>query len=101
MSEPNQLTNEWIVTGLHPIQWDDEHYSQCKMGHAHGTPSNSGRRAISEIDLHSRALSRSDQASRSNHHMIDNHINDNMDDHCPQSIRELEEAANATIERLN
>ena len=79
-----------MVTGLHPTPWVEEHYGQREMQCAQGTASTSGWRAIAEIDLHSRALSRSDRASdrvsRLNHNTINNHINDNAEDHCSQSI---------------
>src|ERR1700722_6527633 len=63
VSEPNQLIEERMVTGLLPTPWVEEQYGQHEMRRAQGAPSASGRRAISKTDLCSKALSRSDRAS--------------------------------------
>ena len=34
VSEPNQLNEERMVTGLHPTPWVEAHYSQHKTQHA-------------------------------------------------------------------
>src|ERR1700720_2646201 len=63
VSEPNQLIEERMVMGLLPTSCVEEQYSQCETRCTQGAPSASGRRAISETDLRSKALPRSDQVS--------------------------------------
>src|ERR1700720_3470059 len=60
VSEPNQLIEERMVTRLLSTPWVEEQYGQHETQHAQGVSSASGWRAISEMDLHSKALSRSD-----------------------------------------
>src|SRR6202035_5786781 len=60
VTEPNQLVEERMVMGLLPTPWMEEQSSQRKRRRAQGTPSASGQRAISETDLHSKALPGSD-----------------------------------------
>src|SRR6202040_3831741 len=60
VTEPNQLSEERMVMGLLPTPWMEEESSQCETRHTQGTPSVSGWGAISETDLHSKALPRSD-----------------------------------------
>ena len=60
VSEPNQLNEERRVMGSLPIPWVEEQYGQREMRRAQSAPSASGQRAISEADLRSRALPRSD-----------------------------------------
>ena len=76
--------------GLLPTPWVEEQYSQCKTQRAQGAPSTSGWRAISETELHSKVLSRSDRVSdrvsRLNYSTIDNCIDDDTDDRCSRSI---------------
>src|SRR6202040_2352341 len=60
VTEPNQLSEERMVMGLLPTPWMEEESSQRKTRHTQGAPSVSGWRAISETDLHSKALPRSD-----------------------------------------
>ena len=105
MTEPNQLSEERMVMGLLPTPWMEEESSQCETRHAQGAPSVSGRREISETDLCSKALPRSDRASdrasRSNYNTIKDRIEDDTDDRHSQSIRELEEEAQSAMEWLN
>src|SRR6202041_3086732 len=105
VSEPNQLIEERMVMGLHPTPWVEEQNSQCETRRAQRAPSASGRRAISETDLRSKVLPRSDRASdrasRSNYNTIDDHIEDDTDDRHSQSIRELEEEAQSAMEQLS
>src|ERR1700722_13810136 len=56
VTEPNQLRVERMVMGLLPTPWMEELNSQHKMQCSQGAPSVSGRRAISETDLRSKAL---------------------------------------------
>src|SRR3984957_5169805 len=74
VSEPNQLSEERMVMGLLPTPWMEEESSQCETQRSQGAPSASGRREISETDLCSKALPRSDRASdrasRSNYNTI-------------------------------
>src|ERR1700720_1017888 len=48
ISEPNQLIEERMVTGLIPTPWVEKQYSQCETRRAQGAPSASGQRVISE-----------------------------------------------------
>src|ERR1700722_14500033 len=84
VSEPNQLSEERMVMELLPTPWMEDQSSQREMRHAQGAPSASGWRAISETDLRSKALPRSDRvpdrASRSNYNTIEDCIEDNTDD---------------------
>src|ERR1700720_1112593 len=93
VNEPNQLIEERMVMGLPPPPWVEEQHSQHEARHAQGTPSVSGWRVISETVPHSRALPRSDQvsarASRSNYNTIKDCVEDDINDRCSQSIREL------------
>src|SRR6202040_2381088 len=82
VSEPNQLIEERMVTGLLPTPWVEEQYGQCETQRAQGAPSASGWRAISETDLRSKALSRSDRApdrgTGSNYKTLENRVEDHM-----------------------
>src|ERR1700720_640860 len=60
VSEPNQHSEERMVMGLLPTPWMEDLSSQHETQQAQGTPSASGWRAISETDLHSKALLRLD-----------------------------------------
>ena len=90
VNEPNQLIEERMVMGLPPTPWVQEQHSQHEVRRAQGAPSVSGQRVISETDLHSRALPRSDRASdrasRSNYNTIEDRVEDNRNDCCSQSI---------------
>src|ERR1700720_3244143 len=84
VTEPNRLSEERMVMGLLPTPWMEEESSQRETQRAQGALSVSGRRAISEIDLRSKALPRSDRASdgasRSSYNTIKDHIEDDTDD---------------------
>src|ERR1700722_13112425 len=94
-----------MVMGLLPTPWMEEESSQRETRHAQGAPSVSGWRAISKTDLRSKVLPRSDRASdrayKSNYNTIKDCIEDNTDDRHFRSIRELEEEAQSTMERLS
>ena len=93
------------MAGLLPTPWVEEQNSLRERRRAQGAPSTSGWRVISETDLHSRVLPRSDRASdrasRSNYNTIKDRIEDDTDDCRSRSIRELEEEAQSAMERLS
>src|ERR1700720_1559955 len=105
VNEPSQLIEERMVMGLPPTPWMEEQHSQRETRRAQGAPSVSGRRVISETDLHSRVLPRSDRASdrasRLNYNMIEDRVEDDTNDHYSRSIRELKDEAQSTVERLS
>src|ERR1700720_3565153 len=63
----------------------------------------SGWGVISKTDLRSRALPRSDQvsdrASRLNYNTIEDRVEDDTNDRCSRSIRELKDEAQSAMER--
>jgi len=105
VNEPNQLIEERMVMGLPPTPWVEEQHSQRETRCAQGAPSISGRRVISETDLRSRALPRSDRASdrasRSNYNTITDRVEDDTNNCRSGSIRELKDEAQSAVEQLS